>query len=110
MKLGAVLFEPDAGALHVWHGLPYETPEALAVVHLAQMRHFMGRHIVQYESRRENQAPGEAESTARRAGAPSRGLVADADPLRNAVQRAAMILHPVLQISLGFAAQPVGKT
>ncbi len=85
------------------------SPEALAVVHFAQMGDLMCRHIVQYKSRRENQPPGKAQGAARRAGAPAGGLVAYADALWDTAERAAMMFYTLHQIGFGLGPEPVGK-
>ena len=57
-------------------------PEARAVIHLPQMRHFMRHHIIQHKIRRQDQPPGKRQRARRRTGAPAAGGIAHRDARR----------------------------
>ena len=109
MELGAILFEPVSGLLHLRHGIAYEAPEAGSVVHLPQMGGFVSGDIVEHEARREDQAPGEADRAGGRAGAPAGALVAHGDAFDLAAEIGGVIVRPAGQLGLGLSAQPVGQ-
>ena len=53
MQIVAVGIEPALGAFDMTADAATDAPEPRRVVHLDQMRHFMGREIVQRISRQE---------------------------------------------------------
>ena len=57
MEFCAVGFKPNPGFLGGGRCIPYEPPEAGAVVHFAQMRDFMGCDIIQNKWRRKDEPP-----------------------------------------------------
>src|SRR6266496_1168172 len=59
MQIVAVGIEPGLGAVDMAADLAHHAPEPRRVVHLDQMRHFVGGEIVEHKGRREDQAPGE---------------------------------------------------
>ena len=58
VQMSAVFTQPVFWFVHVWHGLADETPEPMTVVHLLQMRHLMGRDILQNFWWSEDETPG----------------------------------------------------
>ena len=59
MQIVAARIEPFLGALDVIADPRDHPPEPRRVVHLDQMRDFMGGEIIQHIGRREDQPPGE---------------------------------------------------
>ena len=55
---GAVCVEPGLGFVHCRIEPFDQRPEARGMIHLDEMRDFMGGNVVEYERRREDQAPG----------------------------------------------------
>jgi hypothetical protein len=58
VQIIAVGVEPGLGAVDMAADLAHDAPEPRRVVHLDEMRHFMGGEIVQHVGRREDQPPG----------------------------------------------------
>src|SRR5690242_18653973 len=77
VQIVAVRIEPPLGALYRRADPRHHLPEPRRVVHLDEMRHFVGGEIVEHEGRREDQAPGERQRAGRRAGTPAARLIAD---------------------------------
>src|SRR5580704_181509 len=77
----AVRIEPSLGTLDRRANPRYHPPEPRRVVHLDEMRHFVGGEIVEHEGRGEDQPPGERQRAGGGAGTPAARLVADRNPL-----------------------------
>ena len=58
MQIVAVGVEPALGAFDVVADAVDDAPEAGRMVHLDQMRHFMGGEIIQHIGWRQDQPPG----------------------------------------------------
>ncbi len=67
MERWPVLLEPGLRLLRLRTEPLDHAPEIRAVIHLAQMRHFVCREIVEHERRRHDQPPREGERALRRA-------------------------------------------
>ena len=61
----AVALEPGFGLIRPGAQAVHHAPEALRVVHLLEMTHLVGGEVVEHESRRHDQPPGETERTRR---------------------------------------------
>ena len=59
MQVGAVHIEPGFGALMVRTDALHQAPESRRVVHLDEVRHFMGGEIIKHLARRQDEPPGE---------------------------------------------------
>jgi hypothetical protein len=57
MQVVAVGIEPGLGALDMTADFPDHPPEPRRMIHLDEMRHFMGGEIIQHEGRRQDQPP-----------------------------------------------------
>jgi hypothetical protein len=57
MQIVAVGIEPGLGALDMTADFRDYPPEPRRMIHLDEMRHFMGGEVIQHEGRRQNQPP-----------------------------------------------------
>ncbi len=57
MQIIAVGIEPGLGALDMTADLRDDPPEPCRMIHLDEMRHFMGGEVIQHERRRQDQPP-----------------------------------------------------
>ncbi len=92
-QVGAVLLDPTAVEVRVRAQPLADRPEAIRMVHLGQMRDFMGGDIVEHLRRGHDQPPGEHQITLRRTTAPPRPGVAQGDAAIGAAQRSCMARH-----------------
>src|SRR5258708_10927801 len=99
--------EPFLGALDVLAARSDLQPESRRVVHLDQMRDFMGGEIIQHIGRRENQPPRERQRARRRARSPAARLVADRQPLYLDAECCGVSLRGLLQVVARFALEIV---
>src|ERR1700737_1416713 len=107
MQIVAVGIEPYLGALDIAADAGNHAPEPRRVVHLDEMRDFVGREIVQHIGRRQNETPRERQRARSCARAPAARLIADRDPLHLLAQRLRIMLRSLLKITTSFAFQEV---
>ena len=97
MQARAVFPEPGAGFLVARHGALDQSPEARAVIHVAEMGDLMRGEIVEHERRREHEPPREGQRAPGRARPPARGLVAHEQALRREIETPGVQITRILR-------------
>ena len=86
MQLGAIRPEPILPLPEGRHQLLDQMPETIRVVHLFEMGHFVGHHIIDNRLRGHDQPPTEAKPAGRRTAPPPASRVAHCQPGRAAAE------------------------
>src|SRR6185437_4043889 len=86
-----------------------DAPEALAVIHLDEMRHFMRDDVIDHRVRREDQPPGERKISVARAAAPAADRVAHGHTLHLALDQYGHFLGAGGEFAFGKAAQEIAR-